>query len=197
MSEVAVKRMTVAEFLRWEDGTDTRYELLAGQPVAMPLAPVAHGVLAARLCGAIGSRLQLTRTWAAQIGGAIALRSRTDTCYIADLVVSRNLPRLGQQLVEDPLLIVEILSPATAMYDRHTKVADYRRIASVEEILLIDSTSIFAEVLRREGDRWITEIVRGPQATLALASIGLTAAMSELYEGIDLPDQVAAASPTR
>ena len=79
------------------------------------------------------------------------------------------------------------------MYDRQTKVADYRRIPSVEEILLIDSASIFAEVLRREGDRWITEIVRGPQATLSLASIGLTAAMSDLYEGIDLPDQAAAA----
>ena len=47
-------------------------------------------------------------------------------------------------------------------------------------------------MLRREGDRWTTEIVRGPQATLSLASIGLTAAISELYEGIDLPDQVAA-----
>ena len=54
-----------------------------------------------------------------------------------------------------------------------------------EEILLIDSASIFAEVLRREGDRWITEIVRGPQATLSLASIGLTVTMSDLYEGID------------
>jgi Uma2 family endonuclease len=76
-------------------------------------------------------------------------------------------------LVRDPLLIVEILSPGTALYDRQTKVSDYRRIASVQEILLIDSASIFAEVLRREGDRWITEIVRGPQATLSLASIGL------------------------
>jgi hypothetical protein len=53
----------------------------------------------------------------------------------------------------------------------------------------------FVEVLRREGDRWITEIVRGSQATLSLASIGLTAAMSELYEGIDLPDQGAATGP--
>ena len=195
MSDAAVKRMTVAEFLRWEDGTDTRYELLAGQPVAKPLPPVAHGLLAACLCGVIGPVLQSRPTCAAQISGAIAVPGQADTCYIADLVVRRSLPRHGQQLVEDPLLIVEILSPATAIYDRHTKVADYRRIASVEEILLIDSTSIFAEVLRREGHRWITEIVRGSQATLSLASIGLTATMSELYEGIDLPDQGAATRP--
>ena len=175
--------MTVSEFLRWEDGTDTRCELLGGPPVARSLPPVALGVLTARLCGAIGSWLQSRRTCAAQIGGAIAISGRADTCYLADLVVSRNLARRGQQVVEDPLLIVEVLSPGMAIYDRQTKIADYRRIASVEEILLIDSTCIFAEVLRREGDRWITEIVRRPQATLSLASIGLTAAMSELYEG--------------
>lgn len=197
MSEAAVNPMTLAEFLRWEDGTDTRYELLGGTAVAMPLPPVTHGILAARLCGAIGSRLQSSRTCAAQIGGAVAVPDRADICYIADLVVSRSLPRHGQQLVEDPLLIVEVLSPGTALHDRHTKAADYRRIASVEEILLIDSTSIFAEVLRGEGDWWVTEIVCGSQAILSLASIGLTATMSELYEGIDLPDQTAATGPTR
>ena len=33
MPELAVKRMTLAEFLRWDDGTDTRYELIYGEPV--------------------------------------------------------------------------------------------------------------------------------------------------------------------
>jgi hypothetical protein len=49
MSEAAVKRMTLAEFLRWEDGTDTRYELLGGSPVAMAPPAIAHGILALRL----------------------------------------------------------------------------------------------------------------------------------------------------
>jgi Uma2 family endonuclease len=197
MSELAVKRMTLAEFLRWEDGTDTRYELLAGQPVAMaPTAPP-HGFLAARLCARIEGALQSRRPCMVQIEAGIARPDRDDTCYVADLAVTCKPPRSGEQLISDPVLIVEVLSPTTGLHDRQTKVADYRRIASVEEILLIDSTSMFAEVLRREGDRWITEIVRGPQATLSLASIGLAAAMSELYEGIDLPDPAAAASPTR
>ena len=130
-----------------------------------------------------------------QIEAGIARPDRDDTCYVADLAVTCKPPRSGEQLISDPVLIVEVLSPTTGLRDRHTKVADYRRILSVEEILLIDSTSIFAEVLRREGDRWITEIVRGPLATLSLVSIGLTATMSELYEGIDLPDQGAATRP--
>jgi Uma2 family endonuclease len=197
MSEAAVKWMTLAEFLRWEDGTDTRYELLGGFPVAMAPPAVAHGILAARLCAGIEAALRSRRPFMVQVKAGIARPDRDDTCYVADLAVSCHPPTRGDQLISDPLLIVEILSPGTALYDRQTKVSDYRRISSVEEILLIDSTSIFAEVLRREVDRWITEIVRGPQATLSLASIGLATAMSDLYEGIDLPGSAAATSPTR
>ena len=195
MSEAAVKRMTLAEFLRWEDGTDIRYELLAGQPVAMAPPAPPHGFLAARLCARIEGALQSRRPCMVQIEAGIARPDRDDTCYVADLAVTCKSPRSGEQLISDPVLIAEVLSPTTGLHDRHTKVADYRRILSVEEILLIDSTSIFAEVLRREGHRWITEIVRGSQATLSLTSIGLTATMSELYEGIDLPDQGAATRP--
>jgi|SRR5215472_5368837 len=196
MSEAAVKRMTVSEFLRWEDGTDTRYELLGGQPVAMAPPAIAHGILALRLGARVDAALRSRPACFGQSEAGIVRPDRSDTYYIADLAVTCTPPERGQQFVQDPVLIVEILSPGTALYDRQTKVSDYRRMASVEEILLIDSTSIFAEVLRREGDRWITEIVRGPLATLSLVSIGLTAAMSELYEGIDLPDPAATARPT-
>jgi Uma2 family endonuclease len=195
MSELAVKRMTVAEFLRWENGTDTRYELLAGLPVAMAPPAIARGILALRLGARIDAALRSRPPCFGQSEAGIARPDRNDTCYIADLAVTCTPPERGQQLLRDPVLIVEILSPGTALYDRQTKVSDYRRIASVEEILLIDSASVFAEVLRRDGDRWITEIVRGPQAMLSLASIGLTAAVSELYEGIDLPEQATTISP--
>jgi Uma2 family endonuclease len=192
MSEAAFKRMTIPEFLRWEDGTDTRYELLGGSPVAMAPPAVAHGILAVRLGARIDAAARSRSPCFGQSEAGIAKPDQNDTLYIADLAVTCTPPERGQQLVQHPLLIVEMLSPGTALYDRQTKVSDYRRIPSVNEILLIDSASLFAEVLRREGSRWITEIVRGPQATLSLASIGMTATMSDLYEGIDLPDPAAA-----
>ena len=82
----------------------------------------------------------------------------------------------------------KFLSPSTAAWDRQTKAVDYRRIPSVQEILLIDSESLFAEVWWRDGERWITEIVRGGDALLALASVNLTISLAELYEGIALPE---------
>ena len=114
MSELAIKRMTVAEFLRWEDGTDTRYELLGGSPVAMAPPAIAHGILALRLGARIDAALRSRPPCFGQSEAGIVRPDRDDTCYVADLAVSCSPPERGQQLLQDPLLIVEILSPGTA-----------------------------------------------------------------------------------
>jgi Uma2 family endonuclease len=46
MAEPAEKRWTVEEFLAWDDGTDRRYELVAGQIVAMAPPSEAHATIA-------------------------------------------------------------------------------------------------------------------------------------------------------
>jgi len=186
MAEPAIRHMTLQEFLRWEDGTDTRYELLGGFPVAMAPPARAHGMLCARLAGMLDQALRARRPCSPQTEAGTARPDREDTCYVADLAVTCRPYQRGEQIVKDPTLIVEILSPGTERHDRQTRVPAYREIDSVDEILLIDSESIYAEILRREGDRWITELVRGREAVLRLSSIDLRIAMADLYEGIDV-----------
>ena len=188
MLEPVISGMTVAEFLRWDDGTDRRYELIDGFVVAMAPPARAHGRLAVRLGGAIDTALRSRATCFVQSEGGIVRPDSDDTCYVADLVASCEASEPGDRLIRAPFLIVEILSPSTTAFDRLQKVADYRRIGSVEEILLIDSESVFAEIVRREGDRWISEIVQGTAATLSLGSVPLSIAMAELYEGVPLPE---------
>jgi Uma2 family endonuclease len=196
MAEAALRGITVDEFLRWEDGTDTRYELVNGFIVAMAPPAPPHGILSVRLGGSLDTALRSRRPCMAQSEAGIARPDRDDTCYIADLAVTCEPLQLDDRLIREPVLIVEILSPSTAAFDRQTKVPDYRRIASVQEILLIDSESAFAEVLRREGDHWITEIVQGQAATFSLTSVPLAIPMAELYEGIPLPAPRAGRSGT-
>lgn len=184
MSERATRRMTLEEFLRWDDGTDTRYELIGGFPVAMAPPSRAHGILCTRLGGMIDAALRSRRPCAAQIEAGIARVDRDDSFYIADIAVSCQPYRQGEQLVRDPILIVEILSPSTERNDRRLKLPAYQEIGSVGEIVLIDADGHHAEVYRRENNHWGIELVRGAEATLFLASVGLSLAMSELYEGI-------------
>ena len=66
MAEPAVGHTTLAEFLRWEEGTDTRYELIDGFPMAMAPPARAHGMLCARLGGMIDAALRPRRPCSAQ-----------------------------------------------------------------------------------------------------------------------------------
>jgi Uma2 family endonuclease len=188
MAEPAVKGMTVDEFLDWEDGTDTRYELIGGVIVAVAPPMPAHGRLAARLAGELDAALRGQRPCAVQSEVGIVRPDRTDTCYVADIAVTCEPLSADDRLIRHPVLIGEISSPSTAAFDRQTKVADYREIPSVQEILLVDSETMFAEALRRENDRWITEIVQGPAGTLSLSSVPLSLSMAELYDGVPLPE---------
>jgi len=61
MAEPATRRMTLEEFLRWDDGTDTRYELIDGVPVAMAPPAQAHRILAVRLVSRIDAALASRR----------------------------------------------------------------------------------------------------------------------------------------
>jgi hypothetical protein len=54
----------------------------------------------------------------------------------------------------------------------------------VQEILLVASDEHYAELHRRAGAYWITEISRGGEGAIVLASVPVEISISELYEGI-------------
>ena len=187
MSELATKRMSLGEFLHWNDGTDARYELIDGVPVAMAPPAEAHRILAVRLVSRIDAALQSRRPCNAQIEPGVVRPDRADSYYVPDIAVTSEPDEPGRQAMVAPILIAEILSPSTERSDRRLKLPAYQKIESVREILLIDADSYHAELYRRENDHWGIELVRGARAKLSLASVELGVPMSELYEGIALP----------
>jgi Uma2 family endonuclease len=79
-------------------------------------------------------------------------------------------------------LIVEVLSPSTAVHDRGRKVEDYSRLPSVEEILLVSSEERRVRYWRRDGRRWIVEDLIG-EAELRLATIPEAISLTAIYVG--------------
>ena len=188
MAEPAVKRMSLDEFLRWDEGTDTRYELIGGFPVAMAPPAEAHSMLAVYLVSRIDAVLSARRPCRALIEAGITRPDRADTYFVADIAATCAPIEPGRQATEDPFLIVEILSPSTERHDRRIKLPAYRQIETVQEIMLVASDDAYAEIHRRAGPQWITEILRGGEAVLSLASVPIEIRLSNLYEGIALVD---------
>ena len=112
MAEPAIRRMTVDEFLRWEDGTGTRYELIDGFVLAMAPPTPRHGAVVLRLGGAINAALRGRPPCAAYGEAGIVRPDRDDTFYVADIAVTCDPLQPDDQLIRNPILIVEILSPA-------------------------------------------------------------------------------------
>ena len=184
MAEPAIKQMTLDEFLHWDDGTETRYELIGGFPVAIAPLAEAHSMLAVHLVQRIDSALSSRRPCRALIEAGVSRPDRVDTYFIADIAATCAPVEPGGQATEDPFFIVEILSPSTERHDRRVKLPAYRQIDTVREILLVASDERYAELHRRSGAQWITEILRGSEGTIVLGSVPVEIPMSQLYENI-------------
>jgi Uma2 family endonuclease len=188
MAEPAIKPMTLEGFYRWDDGSDTHYELIEGFPVAMAPPAEVHRALAVRLVARIDTALTPRRPCNAQIEAGVIRADRADTYFEADIAASCVPIEFGRQAIEAPFLIIEILSPSTERHDRRVKLPVYRQIATVQEIVLLASDNIYAELHRRSGQQWITEILCGPDAVLPLSSVPAEIRLGDLYEGFVVPD---------
>ena len=171
MSDVVEKRMTLAEFLQWDDGTDTRYELVRGKTVAMAPPGAKHSVIVSRICGTLEAGLK--RPCYVGMNAGVIRPDRDDTFHVADLVVSCTALQADSPTIPQPAVIIEVLSPSTAEHDRGGRLYDYRRISSVQEIALVASEQRHVEVWRRRGAKWEVEDLIG-DAALELSAVGIT-----------------------
>jgi len=184
------KRMTLAAFLDWNDGTDTRYELVDGQPVAMAPPSAAHSEIAAALVSALSRRLPAgCRSY---VEAGIALPERDDAWYQADVAVSCTARLARERFLSAPVLVAEVLSPSTLAHDRGVKVTDYRNLPSVQDILLVSSTARWVEHWRRAGAVWHVLDLVG-EATVRVEGLGVELPLAELYAGVVLDEPARAA----
>jgi len=178
-------RMSVAGFLDWPgDGTSRRYQLVDGEVRAMSPASATHGIIQATLAYLITRRLIETGSPCRAVAEpAVAPRLRASAnLRVPDLGVTCSANEPGQFVVPDPILLIEILSPTNEADTRENLFA-YATIASVREILVVHSTRVLAEILRRLPDgSWPEEAEEvGPGGTLRLESVDLTCPLAEVY----------------
>jgi Uma2 family endonuclease len=110
---------------------------------------------------------------------------RADTWYQADLVVTCAPAERGARAIAEPRLVVEVLSPSTAAHDRGVKLADYPKLATVEQILMVASEDRHVEVWRRAEDGWNVQDLIG-DAAIPLALDGHTLPLAAVYDWVAL-----------
>jgi Uma2 family endonuclease len=184
MASRALQRMTLAEFLEWDDGTDRRHQLVDGIPTMMAPTLEAHGELAVNIGAEIRSRLRPPCRVIGEAG--ITILARRDTFYVADLAVTRAPREPGRRMGAEAAVIVEVASPSTGPVDRWRKVADYRTLPSVEAIVVAFPDERWIELQRRIADGWRVEDLIG-QAELELPRCATPIPLEALYRNLFEP----------
>jgi Uma2 family endonuclease len=190
---VPAQKLTLKDFMAWENAQADRNEFYCGEVFAMVGARRVHGLIGLNLASALKSHLKgsACRAFVADMKIQVA----DNALFYPDVFVTCDAQDLKTELVfRQPKLIVEVLSPSTEAFDRGLKFAAYRQIDALQEYLLIDPDTRRVEVYRRnERDSFELHDQTG-RAQLQLTSVDLTMAMSEVFDGVEDAAVVAAAA---
>jgi Uma2 family endonuclease len=195
--------LTREEYFRLEQQQDQRYEYLAGEVFAMAGGSERHALISMNTGAAL---VNATRERPCRVYGAdmkLYIAPHDHFCY-PDVMLLCEKGMRHESYVEAPEIIVEVLSPATASYDRGLKFEHYRAIESLEYYLLLDQERPHAELFERlpEGGWRLTE-ASGLETEIALPQLGLRLPMGEIYRQVewsqpyrpDLPSDDTALAP--
>jgi Uma2 family endonuclease len=184
--EPAYKRLTVEEFLDNCPDDRRHYQLIDGVIVAMAPPGGRHQVLAIALGAMLYEAVSrnLPRCSVRSQAGIAPQGLKGRDHFETDITVTcEPLGRGYRGIVEEPLLIVEILSPSTDRDDVFVKLPAYQSIPSLHEILYVETERVGATVYRRAAEGWAA-IAVGPDDRLLLETVGLDIALTDLYRGI-------------
>ena len=176
-------RLTVDQFLAWlDEGPEgARYELVAGEVVAMAPERAAHARIKAAVWLALREGIQSSNLACEALPDGMTVKVDEHTAYEPDALVHCGPPLPDDALiVPEPVIVVEVLSPTTKAHDAGAKLAGYFRLPSVRHYLLVRTEQPTVIHHRRDEDGAIaTRIVTA--GALALDPPGLTLELAQIY----------------
>ena len=185
---------TIAEFddLLEQQGDEAGlFELIDGVIVMMTNPTLRHGVIV----GNIGARLKL------------AMVKRGCQSFQGDLRIQRNADRTApykpkpdvivrcgpssperdlQTYVDDPVVVVEVLSPSTMDYDRGLKLQFYKSLPTLKHVVIVYQDEVRIEHYQRSGRRWSMKVHENRDEVLDLSTVAFTMTVAEVYSDVSV-----------
>jgi Uma2 family endonuclease len=198
-----IARYTVEEYLALERQSEERHEYIDGQIYAMAGESIEHADISSNLVGILNPQLRGTpcRVWTkdSKVLSGPAIRSYKiikGLFSYPDIVVVCGEPRFldeHRDVLLNPTVIIEVLSPSTESFDRGEKFWRYRNhLASLTDYVQVSQALPLIEHFRRQSnDEWVLSTVSDMTGSLHLASINWTLRMSEVYDRVSFPEEEA------
>jgi Uma2 family endonuclease len=186
MTAPAKKYYSAQEYLEIEKNSLEKCEYHVGEVFAVAGGTLTHGLLSNNAGGslrdAIKKKGKSCRTYSSDAKIAIS-----DERYVyADTFVVCGKTETYEEMpqaAKNPILIVEVLSDSTALYDRESKFQLYQQIASLQEYVLVSQDKVLVEVFYKsvDVDFWQYKSYRNLTDCINLKSLDVEITLTEIY----------------
>ena len=189
MSTQPKHRYTLEEYHALERDSEVRYEYWDGEIFVMSGGTLAHDLIMGNASTSLGAQLigkdcrVFTNNMQIKVPAAPPYRYADGSVVRGKVEVERF---NGADLLINPVLIIEVLSPSTEAYDRGDKFTFYKSIPTFREYLLIaQHRPHVTHYVKAESGKWDYEEANGLDSSIYLPSIDCTISLSDLYSGVE------------
>jgi Uma2 family endonuclease len=189
MSTMPKRRLlSEAEYLLIERQSRQKSEYYRGEMYAMAGASRSHEVIAGNCFGLVWNELRQRGCEVYKGDMKVQVTAARRFMYPDVVVVcgERKFADAKEDVLLNPIVLIEVLSDSTAVYDRGQKADDYRLLDSLQELLLVaQDRPRIDRYVRQDKNTWTLTSVEGLDAAIELASTGCTMRLADIFAGVD------------
>ncbi len=177
------------DYLAGELSADQKHEYVGGIVHAMAGGNIRHNDIAMNCSGSLHAKLRggPCKPQNSDTKVRIRLANETRFYYPDAMVVCRSNPS-DDTFQDDPVLIIEVLSPSTRRIDEGEKKDAYLTISSLSVYLMVEPERPVVVALRRSGQGFERTVFKGFEASIPLPEIKTELSLAEIYEGIEFSE---------
>lgn len=176
-------KISVEEYLEGEEISDIKYEFVDGNVYAMAGTSQNHNRIARNILIALSNHLRDSPCEPYMEN--IKVRTTEEVFYYPDVLVTCEGEFKDKYYCEEPILVVEVISPSTEQIDRREKLRAYQQMPSVQEYVIVEQEKLGVQIHRRQPDgRWITYFFTRTDTEFNLESVDLTLELAEVYRRV-------------
>jgi Uma2 family endonuclease len=185
----ARQHMSFEQYLLLVNNSDRHYEYYDGEVRLMAGGSSNHAAIALNFGVALDQALGDDAVCRPYVSDKL-VRVAPTRVVIPDVVVSCDLADHGEsQIINSPVLVVEVLSRSTEMTDRFVKLALYQAKESIQEIVFISQVIQRVEIFSRSATGWLYQQY-GAGQNFSLVSLDIEIEVRQLYRRLAVPAAV-------
>ena len=190
MSVLTPLRLTVAEYLEWEETNEVKHEYIDGELRSMTGVNRNHNRIMTNVTIAIGR--QLDNSNFSLLSSEMKVKSGESRYLYPDLTAvcdQESFEHDNRMVLLNPVLVIEVTSPSSIEYDRGEKRDFYFDVPAIQQYLVIDQHRVYVERNTRSESGWQVQVYADLEDVIPLEALNCTLPLDQVYRGISFESQ--------